>query len=339
MKGMRILKKNSRAHEKLDDMKGILGQWDVAVSIYPTDSTSYKSTGTADISYMNRGYAYMSRLHFPAFDESGNEANMMQFLTYAPFTNNWVMGEANSHSESISMYNGDLADGKLLLSTAVRRNGGTLVVYSQIAYELHTPKKFSMSLQTATSPKGPWRTVMEQVYTRRQKSAAFMATQAGIGEPAPTRPAETAEFDFLLGEWNAAHQINLNGQWIQYATNATAVHVLNGNAILEHSWFNTDPNLPEAATSIVRLYNRSMRRWESLYLANRGNSPLFFGGQKEGDDIVLHNFESTTSSGPIPKYVFHDITADTYAWYAESSTDRGHTFEKRWIINFDRKEE
>ena len=117
----------------------------------------------------------------------------------------------------------------------------------------------------------------------------------------------------------------------------TAVYALNGHAILEHNWYDVDPNVPDAATTIVRIYNRAMRRWESLYLDNRGHSQLFFGGAKDGDKVILHNFEANTTSPLIPRYVFHDIAKDSYAWYAENSTDRGKTFNQTWGITFARK--
>ena len=80
-----------------------------------------------------------------------------------------------------------------------------------------------------------------------------------------------------------------------------------------------------------------MRRWESLYMANRGNGALFFGGQDEGDRIVLGLFETNLDFGPMIRFVFHDIQGDEYHWYSESSTDRGQTWTKTWIIDVTRQ--
>lgn len=335
--GRTMTEKSPRAHEALDKMKGILGQWDVAITTYPTDSTTFNGKGMADIAYMNRGYAYMNRVHVPAIDEAENEANFIYFLNFSPANATWVLGEANSFSESVSMYNGAFKGKELHLSTAVRRSGSALLTMFRVEIAFSSKNKFSITTRTSTDNGDTWHHKMKQVYSRREASPDFMISQEGMGEPSPMRPAETEQFDFLIGTWNASHNINFNGQWVQFPANATAVHAMNGHAILEHNWYDVDPSLPDAATTIVRLYNRSMRRWESLYLDNRGNTPLFFGGQKEGDDIVLHNFESDTSNPSIPKYIFHDIAEDTYAWYAESSVDRGKTFNKTWNITFARK--
>lgn len=328
--------RSPRAPAEIDEIKSILGQWDVEVTLHPTDSTMHKAEGRAEISYMNRGYAYMSRLHIPSYDPAGNEANLIQFLNFTPTNQTWVMGEANSYTESISMYNGDRKGKKLVLSTATRKNGGPDLTHIRVTYGFASNDSFSITRSTSKNAGSSWTQELKMVFSRRTPSDNFMATHNGAGKPSPERPEETAQFDFLLGVWQSSHKINLNGQWIQFPANATAVYALNGHGILEYNWYDVDPSHPDAATTIVRLYNRSMRRWESLYLDNRGNSPLFFGGQKDGDEIVLHNFEATTADPIIPRYVFHSIADDSYAWYATNSNDRGKTFNEMWNITFTR---
>jgi hypothetical protein len=129
-----------------------------------------------------------------------------------------------------------------------------------------------------------------------------------------------------------------NGQRAQWPANATAVYALNGSAVLEFNWFDLDPNLPDAATTILRLYNRGMRRWENLYMTNRSQSVLLFGSVQEGDEIVLHSFEAG-ASGTMSRWVFHGIEKDAYQWYGASSTDRGENWNTTWTIDFARKPE
>ena len=96
---------------------------------------------------------------------------------------------------------------------------------------------------------------------------------------------------------------------------------------MEFNWADLDPNLPDWATTIVRIWNRQMRRWESMYCTNRSQSILHFGGVPEGDRIVLHQFEAHLGDGPVSYWIFHDMEEDTYSWKAETSGDRGTTFE------------
>ncbi len=57
---------------------------------------------------------------------------------------------------------------------------------------------------------------------------------------------------------------------------------------------------------------------------------------EEGDDIVLHPFEAG-ASGPMSRWVFNGIEKDAYHWYGETSSDRGKTWTKTWLIDVERK--
>ena len=330
--------RSSRAPEALDEARGMLGSWTVEMTTYPTDTTSFTTTGVAEVTFMNRGFAYMTRMYMPGYDEAGRDASIMQFLTYNPGSEIWVLGEASSYTENITMYDGHFEDDVLRLRTAVRHRGGSLLTYYEHAYRFEGADRFTRTTRTSTDHGGTWRVAATSTFNRAPRPAEALQPRDDTGLPSPDRPDAAGQFDFLIGSWAAIQNLKLNGQWVKFPSNATAVYALNGTAILEYNWYDVDPNLPEAATTILRLYNRTMRRWESLYLSNRGNAPLFFGGRQEGDEMVLHFFEASTTDPVIPRYVFHDIDKDTYAWYAAQSTDRGQTFEKTWTIAFTRQE-
>lgn len=114
------------------------------------------------------------------------------------------------------------------------------------------------------------------------------------------------------------------------------MHVLGGKALLEYNWFDSDPNMPDAATSILRIYNRAERRWESLFTTNRSNGLLRFGGVLDGGTMVLNAFD-TDRTGRMSHWVFHSIAKDSYRWYGENSSDGGETYQKVWLIDFKRK--
>ncbi len=334
--GFAYTERSPRAPEALDNMKGILGQWDVVFTTNVTDEEPRTTQGMAEITYMNRGYAYMSRIHVPAHSEN-EELNLLQFLNFSPSNQTWVLGEANSYTEHIAMYNGSMRGKKLILTTAIRKGGTPTLTYLSVEYVMLSEDAFSVTRKQRINDGQDWTITEKQVFSRRTSSPDFMQTRSDGGKANPNRPPESSQFDFLIGEWQSMHKMNLRGQEIQFPAHATAVYAMNGHAILEHSWYDVDPSLPDAATSIIRLYNRSMRRWESLYLENRGNNQLFFGGRQEGDNIVLHNFEANTADATIPRYVFHDISDDAYAWYGKNSTDRGQTYNTFWEIAFSRK--
>lgn len=335
--GVEMTKRAEGAPEQLDEMAYLIGQWDVAYETFPTDTTSHKAQGMARVMYMNRGHGIMEQFYSPDFDGQGHELNTLSFLGYNLFRNIWNLGEVNSHTESIAVYDGDMEGNDLVMRNAIRRGGNAQVTYYRVSYKKGGQDGYTFEVETSGDHGKTWTPSLRKTYTRRTASDTFLASSSEYGSPAPNLPEEARQFDFLLGYWAAAQELTFpNGQVAKFPSLTSAVHALNGHAILEFNWYDVDPQLPDASTSIVRIYNRSMRRWESLFVTNRGNGMLFFGGAWEDDRMVLHNFESHTSD-PINHYIFHSIESDSYKWFAESSNDRGQTFNTNWIIEVTRK--
>ena len=333
--GRSMTSRSERADPALDHMKRLLGHWDVEVTL-GSDDKARTARGRAEITYMNRGYAYQERRHVDAYDEAGNTDSTMSFLVYHPAGKQWGLGEGSSHRENIVIYNGDANADGLLLRGASRRQGGMNVTHERLRYRFDSDTAFTVTVEQSSNVQDSWNTIETRHYQRADKAEPVLPMAEDYGRPNADRAKASAQFDFLIGEWTANHQINLQGNWIKFPASTTASYVMDGYAILEHAWNDLDQNLPDAATSILRLYNRAERRWESLYLTNRSNSLLRFGGQKDGNEIVLHSF-ATNRNDPLQHYVFHDIQTDHYAWYGETSTDRGASFNKFWIINIQRK--
>lgn len=332
--GRGLAERSPRADARLDALRPVLGTWDVAVTTFPTDSTTHRAAGQAEITYMNRGYAYQERRVVPDA-APGRTDHALSFLVFTPGPDRWALGEGRSETEHIEVYDGALDGETLTLRTAVRRQGGTRLTHERVRYAL-AGDAFTVTVETSTDDGATWTPRETRAYTRRADAPA-LDVRADDGVPAPGLPAEARQFDFLLGVWDAQHEITRPGAPpIAFPTTATASLALGGHGIVEHSWFDLDPSLPDAATTILRLYNRAERRWESLYLANRGNALLDFGGAWEGDRMVLHSFD-TRLTDTISRYVFHAIEPDHYLWFAESSTDRGATFATTWTIDVTRR--
>lgn len=333
--GREMTERSERADARLDALRPILGAWDVAVTTFPTDSTTHEAVGQAEVAYMNRGYAYQERRRIPEA-APGRTDDALSFLVFSPGPARWALGEGRSETEHIEVYDGDLDGDALVLRTAVRRAGGTLLTFERVRYDLGDDA-FTVTVETSTDDGATWAPREVRRYTRRDAAPDLLAVRDDDGVPAPGLPEAARQFDFLLGVWDAQHEIRRpGGPPIAFPTTATASVVLGGRGILEHSWFDLDPSLPDAATTILRVYNRAERRWESLYMTNRANTLLDFGGAWEGDRMVLHLFD-TRLGDPISRFVFHDIEADSYRWFAESSTDRGETFTTTWTIDVTRR--
>ena len=324
------------APEALAQMSGFLGDWDIEQELTAPGQESLKSQGIARVTFMNRGHSIMERTRIEDFDGQGNPMATMAFLSVS--TNGvWTVGEGNSWSETISIASGGFEGSNLVLHDAVRPRGGPVLLLQRRTYEPKGEDDFEMRVEISQDLGERWLPVAVRRYQRREPVADFFPVRNDTGQPAPDRPEEAAEFDFLIGEYDANHWMRTPQGVLAWPANATAVFALDGWGLLEFNSHNLDPTLPDAATSILRLYNRAMRRWESLFLSNRGNTPLHFGGVREDDRIVLHAFQAQTASNPFSQWIFHDVREDAYRWKGLTSRDRGRTYPIYWGIDFVRK--
>lgn len=327
------------APEQLDAWVGWLGDWDVRHAAYDDSGNVHTSQGQARVTFMNRGHAFMERFHSDDFDGQGHSLTTTSFIVYNATNDIWSIGEASSFTEQITVHTGTPSDDGLLAHDAARRRGGANVTHSRLHVRPLEAGGFEWRREESLDQSNEWTVRVVKTYTRRSAPAALFDPESDHGTPAPDTPPEAREFDFLVGLWETQHDMTFpNGQKVSFPSNATGIHALDGHAIMEFNWYDVDPRLPDAATTIVRLYNRQMRRWECMFLTNRFNSILYFGGVREGDKIVLHQFSANTADTPISHWTFHDIGQDAYGWYANTSRDRGTSFEKTWIIKATRRE-
>lgn len=320
---------------ELDHVTGFLGQWDVVITRPGDEGESLEASGVAEITFMNRGHGLLENFYSP--DVGGHELAAMRFLGFNPASKRWYLGGADSWAERAWVADGAFDGEALEFRDSRRLLGGITLTEFRIRFEQPSAHRLRVSVESSTDRGATFTPVEERLYSRRETRSELLEPESEYGAPAPGRPAGAEGFDFLIGEWTETHNMTFpNGQKAQWRANGTAVHALNGTAVMEFGWFDVDPSLPDAATTILRVYNRNMRRWESLYVANRGHSILYFGGAKDADRIVLHSFEADAST-PISRWVFHGIEKDSYHWYGETSTDRGETFNTTWTIDGVRK--
>ena len=336
--GTLMAQRAAGAPEQLDQLRDWLGGWDVQYATHDDSGHVHVAHGRAVITLMNRGHAFMERFHSEDFDGNGNALSTLAFVVYNPTGDVWGLGEANSFTEHITVHTGKTGADGLELYDAVRRRGGPSITHSRLRLRVVDAGHFELRREEALDRLNSWKTKVVKTYTRSAAPAAIFSATSNYGTPAPGVPPEARQFDFLLGEWSMQHDMTFpNGQQVSFPVSGTGVHALDGHAIMEFNWYDVDPQLPDAATTIVRLYNRQTRSWECMYLTNRFNNLLHFGGVREGDKIVLHQFNADASDAPISYWTFHDMKPDAYGWYANTSRDRGATFQKTWIIAATRK--
>ena len=326
------------APEELARMAWMRGHWRVAYTRHIRDDSTYTAAARSDVTFMNRGHALMERLHCVDFDGAGHELNQLGFLVYNASLGTWGLGIADSWRENIEVYSGDRRDNELVLRHAARLQGGLTLTEMRLVVERRSDDAFTVTTLHSTNGED-YEPVVTAGYTRMSDDDGLFTGATGLGDAAPGLPPQARQFDFLLGEWDLQNDLTLpTGRQAQWAAYGTAVMMLNGHGVMEYTSFDTDPNLPDAATTIVRLWNRQMRRWECMYMTNRFNGILHFGGVMEDDRIVLHKFASDAADVPISQWVFHGWQDPSrYSWFGNTSRDRGATWQKTWLIEATRR--
>ncbi len=327
----------TQAHENvpgLNNLQPLLGQWTMETHTVWNDTTSTELPGEASVTFMNRGFGLMIRSHTNSYADD-NPRDQMLFISKVPNQNTWAIGRADTYTRAMSIYTGELHGDSLVATTGSRYLGGMNFHLEKLTIT-HDDQGFSINLSRSQDFGKTWTSRETQTFTRATNTR-YATNPSGFGQHYD-RPLASTDFEFLIGEWNANHELTFpNGQTAKFPATTTAVHVMGGNAILEFSWYDVDPNFPTAGTSILRMYNPAMRRWESLYVNNRSNTMLHFGGRKDGEEIILHQFNATMADRPTPYYIFYDIQDDKYLWKAEQSRDGGETFSITWTIDITRK--
>ncbi len=334
--GLRLEAPADNAPEALGQLSGWVGDWDLELVIHRQGQESQQSVGIAKVTYMNRGHGLMERTRIADIDGQGHSQAILGMVAVNG-NGVWTVSEGDSWREVITIWSGAFAGSELVLHDAGRPGGGSALVLRRRTYAQTSDQQRSLKIEVSRDFGVSWTLVGERTYRRRSPRPDFFPVGSDIGLAAPDRPAGAAEFDFLLGEFQASHFLQLPQGPIRLAANASAVRALDGHGILEFGWHDLNPALPNAATTILRIYNRSMRHWESLFLSNRTNTPLHFGGVREGRRIVLHPFAAQTGSATLWQWIFFDQRPDAYRWKGLTSNDRGRTQQISWTIDFVRQ--
>ena len=341
--GIHFTEPAAGAPEDLKRMVDFVGEWDFDFEVHRPGPEVLRSKGKSKVTFMNRGHGLMERTRIVDFDGEGHPMATIEFFAVNA-QGVWTVSEGNSWTETISIAGGAFEGQKLVLFDAKRPGGGpTLLLFRRTylrkaAAEGQGPvPSFTMELEMSSDVGKIWSLLVRRTYQRRDPSDDFFPVREDVGLADPERAPEAAQFDFLLGEFEATHWLKQPQQELRWKSNSTGVHALDGHAILEFDWHNMDPSLPDAATTVLRIYNRSMRRWESLFMPNRGHTPLHFGGVQEGERIVLHPFGAQTGRNPLSQWIFFGAKKDTYRWKGLRSADRSAPSEPYWTIDFVRK--
>lgn len=160
----------------------------------------------------------------------------------------------------------------------------------------------------ASPPKAPMDDVPDARY---EPSPAFP-----FGRLNPEAPPETAQFAFMVGEFDCVDQIlnPADGSWQTFKAIWNASYFLNGYGIQDKYWS------AQVVTSNIRVFDRKKKKWVVTYFKKPDYASGVWEGEKEDDKLVMRqeikspDGKSTGAS----RLTFYDISDEGFAWIAEA---------------------
>jgi hypothetical protein len=145
------------------------------------------------------------------------------------------------------------------------------------------------------------------------------------GEPHPSLGEEAQTFDRFIGTWD--------GEFTSYRDGGKVYHrkgelhfgwVLDGRAV-QDLWiaYPTAAHKEREIGTTIRFFDTSLKHWRIVFVLPEYNYVVTAQGGREGDRIVLRGVDS---NGLPIRWIFSEITHDTFHWQGERSHDGGKTW-------------
>ena len=151
------------------------------------------------------------------------------------------------------------------------------------------------------------------------------------------------DFDFEFGAWKAhisRRQKPLTGSniWVDYDGSSVVRKVWNGRANLGELDVNGPGGRIEGLS--LRTYNPETRQWNISWVnsASGTTGPPMIGEFKNGRG-EFYNQESLNGRAIFVRFIFSDVTANSFKFEQAFSGDGGKTWEANWIASFVRVKE
>ena len=153
----------------------------------------------------------------------------------------------------------------------------------------------------------------------------------GLGAEGPISDMEQklALFGQFVGDWDILEDRYLlpNGTWTVSRGELHWRWVLDGRA-LQDIWMTIDEKTHESISdgTTLRFYDSKIDAWHVVWISPLQCVVKTLVGRKVGDEIVL---EGKTVEGYPVKWIFSEITRDSFRWHSEETRDNGKTWTLR----------
>jgi hypothetical protein len=286
----------------------------------------------------------------------GGRANIEQFETTgsAGHIEGLTLRLYNPESRQWSLYWGTSKTGSLVIPTIGEFKNGQGEFYDQEAYKGRTILvRFiwsritdnSAHFEQSFSDDGGKTWEVNWITDQTRISADEFKAQAESSTPKPDAQSQDGQhdFDFEIGSWKAhlkrrQHPLTGSDQWVEYDGTSVVKKLWNGRANFgELEVGNSDTHI-EGLT--LRLFNPQSHQWR-LYWANSKDgvlSPPAIGQYTNGRGEFFDQ-EDFNDKSIFVRFVFSDVSANSFQTEQSFSPDFGKTWEPNWIGTFTRPKE
>ena len=148
------------------------------------------------------------------------------------------------------------------------------------------------------------------------------------GKLNPKAPPETAQFSFMIGEFDCKDKIQgADGKWTESDVVWNSTYFLNGSGIQDRFWSK------QVVATGTRIFNKAKGKWIVNYFQT---NPTYFAGvwegKKEGSKMIMRAPRGENES----RLTFHNITKDGFDWIGETALKDGSA-KPFWIISCKRR--
>jgi hypothetical protein len=144
--------------------------------------------------------------------------------------------------------------------------------------------------------------------------------------PSPEAREKLMLFGQFVGDWDIVEDRNLlpDGTWTVTRGKLHWGWILDGRAV-QDVWMSIDERtqkaIPEGTT--IRFYDQKIDAWHSIWISPTQGLVKTFVARQVADEIVL---EGKTAEGYPVKWIFSEITSNSFRWHSEETHDDGKTW-------------
>jgi hypothetical protein len=158
---------------------------------------------------------------------------------------------------------------------------------------------------------------------------ALPAVGAGRSTLNPAAPKETAQFRFLVGNWDCKTRF-MKADGKSYAEGTArwnGYYILDGWAI-QDDWISAQPDGTEGHGTNIRSFNPKTGKWDNRWLPAGSLQWKYYQSEQVGDTMVMTGGEGKDARGEyVDRNTFYDIAQDSWSWRKDRSYDGG----KSWV--------